>query len=134
MATNIPTPCPFAIRWSHLEAGRAWKQPGSKLQPCVFTLEYRLANRASPFEASVIYLPPRVLTAYSDHSHHRISNDRAVHLLRVNYGDQRNHKPRIFNSGGPSGEPCCPHHGTLCLCAKHGFGDRERGAISNRVN
>ena len=28
----------------------------------------------------------------------------------------------------------CPYHGTLCLCAKHGFGDRERGAISNGVN
>jgi hypothetical protein len=63
-----------------------------------------------------------------------LSNDRAVHLLRVNYSDQRNHKPRIFNSGGPRCDRYSPNHGTLCLCAKHGFGDRERGAIYNGVN
>ena len=38
-----------------------------------------------------------------------------------NYSDQRNHKPRIFNSGGPRCERSCPYHGTLCLCAKHGL-------------
>ena len=61
-------------------------------------------------------------------------NDRAIYLLRVNYSDQRNNKPRIFNSGGTRCDRYCPYHGTLCLCAKHGFGDRQRGAISNGVN
>src|SRR6185369_12645735 len=46
-------------------------------------------------------------------SHHRISNDRAVHPLRVSYSDQRNHQPRIFNSGCPRCDRYCPYYGTL---------------------
>src|SRR6185295_19666553 len=67
-------------------------------------------------------------------SHHRISNDRAVHPLRVSYSDQRNHQPRIFNSGCPRCDRYCPYYGTLRMCAKHGFDDRERGAISIGLN
>jgi hypothetical protein len=40
----------------------------------------------------------------------------------------------FFNSGGIRCDRYSPNHGTLCLCAKHGFGDRERGAIYNGVN
>ena len=76
----------------------------------------------------------RLPSWWFDHSHHRFQNDRAIYLLRFNYRDQRNNKPRIFNSGGTRCDRYCPYHGTLCLCAKHGFGDRQRGAISNGVN
>ena len=55
-------------------------------------------------------------------------------LCALNNSDQRNHKPRIFNRGCHSCNRHCPYHGTLCLCTKHGFGNRERGAISNGVN
>src|ERR1700687_3408924 len=65
---------------------------------------------------------------------HRISNDCAVHLLRVDYSDQRDHKLRVFNSGGSGCDRHCPYDGTLCLCEKRGFDDRERGTISNGVD
>jgi hypothetical protein len=52
----------------------------------------------------------------------------------VNYSDQRNHKPRIFHNGGPRCDRHCPYHGTLYLCEKRGFSDRERGTISIGVN
>src|SRR4029079_16917640 len=63
-----------------------------------------------------------------------ISNDRAVHPLRVSYSDQRNHQPRIFISGCPRCDRYCPYYGPLPMCGKHGFDERERGAISIGIN
>jgi hypothetical protein len=55
-----------------------------------FTLEYRLANE-HPIRSLSDLSSATVLTGYWDHSHQRISNARAVHLLRLNYSNQRNH-------------------------------------------
>jgi len=37
-------------------------------------------------------------------------------------------------SGCPRCDRYCPYYGTLRMCAKHGFDDRERGAISIGIN